>query len=66
MSSRPVLVIRVRMIRNDPGNARVCPGLRAPMLVTDIDSDSEHIRVEWLRGLSCVPELKPASTTFSI
>ena len=31
-SSCPVLMIWVCMIRNDPGNAWVCPGLQVPML----------------------------------
>ena len=31
VSLRPVLVIWVRMLRNNLGNARVCPGLQAPM-----------------------------------
>ena len=33
VSSRLVLVIRVHMLRNNPGNSRVCPGLQAPMFV---------------------------------
>ena len=31
VSLHPVLVIWVCMIRNNPGNARVCPGLQVPM-----------------------------------
>ena len=31
VSSRPVLVIWVYMIRNSPGNAQVCLGLQVPM-----------------------------------
>ena len=33
VSSHPVLVIRVRIFRNNLGNARVCPGLQAPMVL---------------------------------
>ena len=42
VSSHPVLVIRVRMIRNNPGNALVCPGLQAPMLLL-LNSLNEHV-----------------------
>lgn len=34
VSLRPVLLIWVRMIGNNPGNARVCPGLQAPMMLS--------------------------------
>ena len=35
MSSRPVLMIRVHMIQNNSGNARVCPGLQASTIVAE-------------------------------
>ena len=35
MSSHPVLMIRVRMIQNNSGNARVCPGLQASTIVAE-------------------------------
>ena len=34
VSSRPVLVVRVHMIRNNVGSAQVCLGLQAPIQVT--------------------------------
>ena len=40
MSSCLVLVITVRMLRNNPGNAPVCPGLQALMV---------EYPVNWLR-----------------
>ena len=51
VSSWPVLMIWVSMIRNNPGNARVCPSLQAPMgqITRAMPGYSRACRRLWVR-----------------